>query len=133
MKYLIDTQILIWFELASNDLKPHIYDILIDEQNEIFVAQISLLEIAIKQKIGKLPDLSWNTDAIVNQLLIDNIQLLPLRNTHIAAYSKVPLLAHHRDPFDRLLLASALAENLTVISADKHFREYMPHIRLVEA
>ncbi len=133
MDYLVDTQILIWFELNSAELKPAIREMLIDGRNRIWVAQLSLFEITIKQTIGKLPDLRWDTVTLANQLEQDGFQLLPLKTIHIAAYNSLPLRTNHRDPFDRLLMASAVAERLTIISADEQFRQYVPHIRLVEA
>ncbi|QJD79645.1 type II toxin-antitoxin system VapC family toxin [Spirosoma rhododendri] len=133
MDYLIDTQILIWFELNGSELKPAIREMLIDGRNSIWVAQLSLFEIAIKQTIGKLPDLRWDTITLANQLEQDGFLLLPLKTAHIAVYNSIPLLANHRDPFDRLLMASAIAEGLTIISADEQFRRYVPQIQLVEA
>ncbi len=133
MDYLVDTQILIWFELNSAELKPAIREMLIDGRNRIWVAQLSLFEITIKQTIGKLPDLRWDTVTLANQLEQDGFQLLPLKTIHIAAYNSLPLRTNHRDPFDRLLMESAVAERLTIISADEQFRQYVPHIQLVEA
>ena len=57
MKYLIDTQILIWFQLSSDKLSKNSIALLLDPTNEIFVSQITLFELVIKQKIGKLPEL----------------------------------------------------------------------------
>ena len=131
MNYLIDTQIFIWAIVSPKKIGQAAQTIL--ENNAIFVSQISLFEIAIKQKIGKLPELSLPIDALLNQLYEDGFQLLPIRNTHIAAYDSIPLVADHRDPFDRLILATALTENWTIISADERFREYVPQIRLIEA
>lgn len=131
MEYLADTQILIWSIISPGKIRPSVRIIL--EENTIWISQISLFEIAIKQKIGKLPEFMLPTDALINQLYQDGFQLLFLKNVHLTAYNSIPLLADHRDPFDRLILASAFAENLTVISADERFHHYLPHIRLVEA
>ncbi|MCK8495122.1 type II toxin-antitoxin system VapC family toxin [Spirosoma sp. RP8] len=131
MDYLADTQVFIWAIVSPEKLKPIVQNIL--QTNTIWVSQISLFEIAIKQKINKLPELSLPVEALISQLYRDGFQLMPLRNTHIAAYESIPLFANHRDPFDRLLIASALEENLTIISADEQFREYVPQIRLLEA
>ncbi|UHG94290.1 type II toxin-antitoxin system VapC family toxin [Spirosoma oryzicola] len=131
MDYLADTQVFIWAIVSPEKLKPIVQNIL--QTNTIWVSQISLFEIAIKQRINKLPELSLPVEALISQLYRDGFQLMPLRNTHIAAYESIPLFANHRDPFDRLLIASALEENLTIISADEQFREYVPQIRLLEA
>ncbi len=129
MNYLADTQIFIWAILSPQKLSPDVQSLL--QHNTIWVSQISLFEIAIKQKIGKLPELPLITDELVDQLQQHGFQLLPLKTAHIAAYDSLPSRANHRDPFDRLLMASA--EGLTIISADTQFRQYVPHIQLVEA
>lgn len=129
--YLADTQIVIWSIISPSKITPTVQSIL--RENPIFVSEISLLEITIKQKIGRLPEMPLSVDALINQLLTDGFQLLPIARRHIAAYEQIPLFDNHRDPFDRLLLATALAEEVSIISADKNFRLYIPTIRLVEA
>ena len=131
MPYLIDTQIFIWAIVSPKKIGNNARTIL--ENNAIWVSQISIFEIAIKQKIGKLPELTLSIESLVNQLYKDGFLFLPINNTHIVAYNSIPLLADHRDPFDRLILATALAENLPIISADARFSEYTPQIQLVEA
>ena len=105
---------------------------LTDKKNNIFVSQISLFEIAIKQKIGKLPELDLLVSDLVGLIERDDFNLLTLQNKHIEAYSQIPLLPNHRDPFDRLLLATALSENMAIISADEHFNLYPPQISVIE-
>lgn len=130
MRYLADTQIFIWALISPEKLAPKNQEIL--QNNEIFISQISLFEIAIKQKIGKLPELALSIDDLTAQIQQDNFNLLPLSNAHLAAYDAIPLLENHRDPFDRLLLATALSENIPVISADPNFVDYMPQIQLID-
>lgn len=131
MNYLIDTQILIWYQLDNPILSKKIYDLLMDLDNAIHVSQISLFEIAIKQKIGKLPELDLSINELANLTEQDGFNLLKLETRHIEAYNALPLLTQHRDPFDRLLLATALIENMTVISADVHFKLYAPQVLVV--
>jgi PIN domain nuclease of toxin-antitoxin system len=95
------------------------------------VSEVSLLEIAIKQKIGRLPNLTLSIDDLTTQLLADGFTLLPIERRHISTYERIPLFADHRDPFDRLLLATALSDNLMIISADEKFLLYKDMIRLV--
>jgi PIN domain nuclease of toxin-antitoxin system len=130
MAYLIDTQILIWSVISKNKLSKSTQQLL--QNSDICFSQISLFEVAIKQKIGKLPDLSLSISDFSNQLLSDGFNLLPIKNTHIESYDLIPFHDHHKDPFDRLILATALAENLPIISADENFRLYTPQIRLIE-
>ena len=129
--YLADTQIVIWSIISPSKINSSVQSIL--RENPILVSEISLLEITIKQKIGRLPELPLSVDSLTVQLLTDGFQLLPIERKHIAAYEKIPLFDEHRDPFDRLLLATALSEGVSIISADKNFRLYVPTIRLVEA
>jgi PIN domain nuclease of toxin-antitoxin system len=78
MNYLIDTQILIWYQLNSSGLHKSNYDLLTDRKNNIFVSQISLFEIAIKQKIGKLPELDLSISDLVGLIERDDFNLLTL-------------------------------------------------------
>jgi PIN domain nuclease of toxin-antitoxin system len=133
MSYLLDTQILIWFQLSDKKLKSHIYDLLAEKVNTVFVSQISLFEIAIKQKIGKLPELNIPISILIQLIREDDFTILPVHEKHIAAYDSIPLLNIHKDPFDRLLLATAFAENIPIISADENFPNYIPQIQLITA
>lgn len=132
MKYLIDTQILIWYQLDSPKLSKNSYDIILNTENDILVSQITLFEIAIKQKIGKLFDLDLPIKSLVEIILKDNFNILPIENKHIDAYADIPLLENHKDPFDRLILATAFSENIPLISADGNFKYYEKFISLIE-
>jgi PIN domain nuclease of toxin-antitoxin system len=133
MTFLIDTQILIWFQLGSPQLKPYIYDILVNPDHKILVSQVSLFEIAIKRKIGKLPELEVDMRVLVQLIEEDMFDILRLNNTHLFAYEQVPLHIAHKDPFDRLIIATAIAENISIISADANFKLYVPQLHLIEA
>ena len=124
--YLIDTQIFIWTLVRPETLSAGTKRIL--ENEFIFVSQISLFEITIKQKIGKLPELALSTNELANRVGNDGFNLLDLKTKHLEAYTKIPLKGNHRDPFDRLLLATALSENLANISADENFKLYAPQV-----
>lgn len=107
MSYLIDTQILIWYQLNSSKLGSGVLALINNRKNSIYISQISLFEIAIKQKLGKLPELDVTIDSLANLARQDDFNLLELKTQHIDAYVNIPLLANHRDPFDRLLLATS--------------------------
>lgn len=130
MRYLIDTQILIWALIAPDKLAAQTKIIFRD--NQIFVSQISLFEIAIKQKIGKLPELPLSIKSLSEQMEQDNFNILAININHLEAYNYIPLLANHRDPFDRLLLAIAMSEDMPIISADTNFIDYVPQIQLIK-
>ena len=130
MNVLIDTQILIWYQLYDPKLHANIYDLLTRLENTVYVSQTSLFEIAIKQKIGKLPELDVSISTLVNLIEQDGFVILPLQTKHIEAYSKIPLFLEHRDPFDRLLLATAFSENIPIISSDENFRFYKQQVQV---
>ncbi len=121
MKYLIDTHILIWFIEGNNKLPVEIRNVLTMERNKIQVSTLSLWEISIKTTIGKLKlkqDISkifskceeyWNIKNGFSKEELQNYENLPL---------------HHRDPFDRMLIALAKTENLTIITKDQNFSKY---------
>lgn len=133
MRYLIDTQILIWFQLNDKRLNTEIMLMLTDPNNIIYVSLISLYEIAIKQKTGKLPDLPVSVEDILSVAAQDDFKILPILENHISGYNRIPLHDTHKDPFDRLIVAIALNENLILISADEKFKLYTTQIKLVEA
>lgn len=133
MDYLIDTQILIWFQLNDKQLKPNIRAILTDTNNQIFVSDITLYEIAIKQKINKLQELYATLNDVIVVANQDKFQFLPISHIHFLAYDGVPLLSDHKDPFDRLIIATAISENIPIISADEKFKLYDSFINLIEA
>lgn len=129
--YLVDTQILIWSLISPDRLSSAILERL--SSGQIYTSQISLLEIAIKQKINKLPELQISIEELERTIVRDGFQVIPLKSKHIAAYREIPLFANHRDPFDRLLLATAYSENIALISADLNFNLYSNLIELIEA
>jgi PIN domain nuclease of toxin-antitoxin system len=99
--------------------------------NRIWVSQLSIIEVAIKLKIGKIPDFVVSIPALLNQLVSDDFRLLALRNEHITAYDRIPFFEDHRDPFDRLILATALHEGWPVMSADRQFQRYAEFVPIL--
>lgn len=133
MEYLIDTQILIWYQEENRRLSAEIYEILNNPKNIIWIGQVSIYEIAIKKAIGKFETFTISIDDLVEQIKTDGFQILHIKNSHIARYGDIPLLEIHKDPFDRLILATALSENIPVISSDEKFKNYTSIINLIEA
>lgn len=122
MRLLIDTHALLWFALNDARLSSTAHSLVADEGNEVLVSPASLWEIAIKISIGKYTlgeDLGqfWNRESLKNDLT-----LLPISAAHAAAVGALPF--HHRDPFDRMLLAQAIVEAIPVVSADSRFDSY---------
>ncbi len=132
MRVILDTQIFIWHASGSvRNLRPEANQMINDLQNIIFLSHVSLFEIAIKQKIGKLDVLPISVSQIIELAQEKGFALLPVTAAHIATYDRIPLIDNHRDPFDRLLLATALAESIPIITADEHFPQYSPLVSVI--
>ena len=131
MRYLVDTQIIVWAKEDNPKLSTHIRRILQDDANEILVSQLSIIELSIKLKLEKLPNFNVSIESFVNRLLLDGYSLLSIKNDHIFSYQKIPLFEQHRDPFDRLILATALSEELPLITADEKFQLYKNLVEIV--
>jgi PIN domain nuclease of toxin-antitoxin system len=124
VNYLLDTHALIWFQENNPKIPEQVMRLIQQPDNVIFFSQISLFEISIKQKIGKLPAFFAAIEQIYSQAVNDGFTFLPIQNQHIFNYDKIPLLKDHRDPFDRLLIATALHENATILTADEQLQLY---------
>ena len=136
MNVLVDTEILLWFQEDNPKLTPANKSILENIANTVWVSQISLIEVAIKLKIGKLPDFFVDTVSIAEQTVADGFLVKSLQNEHIVAYDRVTLFEDHRDHgpslrFDRLILATALHEGWPVMSADRKFSWYKDQIEVI--
>jgi PIN domain nuclease of toxin-antitoxin system len=129
--YLLDTHVLLWFQLSESKIPQRVLEVIQDQGNNIFFSQVSLYEIAIKQKTGKLPDLRLTVEEIYHQGLNDNFTFLPISNQHIFNYQHIPLNPQHRDPFDRLLIATANHENAIMITRDDNFSLYTGLIQVL--
>jgi len=131
-RYLLDTNYLLWSlsspERMSNSSLTIIQDI---DKHQIFFSQISLIEVSIKLKIGKL-DLIASVNDIYHECINKaNFIFLPINNQHIFSYQHIPLFDQHRDPFDRLLIATAIAEKMAIITADEKFNFYKDIVEVI--
>ena len=131
MDILIDTQILIWFQINHPDLGKTALESIKNLNNTIYVSDVSLYEIAIKQTIGKLTNLTVSIQDVISVAMSDDFRFIPLDHSAISAYSDVPLHDEHRDPFDRLIIATAKVNRLTLLSADQKFQLYTDYIPLI--
>lgn len=131
MDILIDTQILIWsFDINSPLSKKH-KSLLEDTSNRIFVSQISLMELAIKKNINKLPGFIPDIKDVSDQLLNNGFELLRLTDEHIFTYQNLPLFQEHRDPFDRFLIAVAKQQKLIILTTDVKFQLYSSLVEVI--
>ena len=121
MQLLIDTHILIWF-LEGNKLLPKSRrQIIANPQNDIFVSIASLWELAIKISIGKLT-LAKSLADVIKQITAEDIEILQISPDHTLQVSTLPF--HHRDPFDRIIIAQSQIENFAVMTEDNDFGGY---------
>jgi PIN domain nuclease of toxin-antitoxin system len=120
MTYLLDTHTLIWF-LENDPRLPAVTRTQIETTPTIFVSIVSLWEIAIKANIGKL-DLSFPFSTIAPNLISLGIAELPITFKDLEIYLSLPL--HHRDPFDRILIAQAINHDLILIGQDSQMEAY---------
>jgi PIN domain nuclease of toxin-antitoxin system len=121
VSYLVDTHALLWHSREPERLGRHARAILGDASIPVWFSIVSIWEIAIKSSLGKLR-LDATVEEFARAQLRNAYQLLPLDIAHVAQVAKLPL--HHRDPFDRMLIAQAMSENFTLITADESFRKY---------
>lgn len=122
MRYLIDTHIFLWLIERPEALSATAVEVLTDKDSELLLSLASLWEIAIKVNIGKLRFEEPIEEFFIEQLRQSRIELLPIQFHHALKVRSLPL--HHRDPFDRLIIAQALVESLPVISSDAAFDRY---------
>ena len=121
MNLLLDTHALIWFTEGSEKLSPKAGSEISNSFNNKFLSVASLWEIAIKSSKNKL-EIKQSFKEINQFILLNNIQIIGIEVNHLNTLLTLP--HHHGDPFDRLLISKAISENLTIISADRHFQAY---------
>ena len=121
MEDLIDTHVLLWY-LDGNIALPEKTADLLDSAKKIVVSTVSLWELTIKASLNKI-ELSNSLDQIQQELSNNKaFDILNISFVHLNTLSALP--HHHRDPFDRLLIAQAISEKLAIVSADGHFNAY---------
>jgi len=116
MKLLLDVHTLLWFLEDNPRLSAPAKSAIVDPVNERWLSPISLVEIALKVRLGKLALSAPFGVLFPAQLALNRIRLHPLEPRHIEPLTTLPF--HHKDPFDRLIAATALVEKLAVVSAD---------------
>lgn len=125
-RLLLDTHVFVWAKTSDRSLKPDVEAAIVDPANEIVVSLISAWELCIKAATGKL---TGNASALIGSqtqferiLAESRFALLSISPSHVFALQHLPL--HHRDPFDRLLVAQAMAEGMTLVTADGRLGAY---------
>ena len=121
MKLLLDTHIVLWFWDNVEKLSKEMFSAITEPANEKYISIVSAWELAIKINIGKLT-FEGGVANFFKMIEENGFDLLPVKEDHIKHLETLPL--HHRDPFDRLLLATAISEQMTFITSDKEFAQY---------
>jgi PIN domain nuclease of toxin-antitoxin system len=116
MRLLFDTHTFIWWDSAPHKLSPRVLALCQDSTNTLILSVVSVWEMHIKSQAGKLSLRLPLSQIIEDQHNQSNIEILPVLLPQIYALDTLPQL--HKDPFDRLLIAQAIAENLTLLSKD---------------
>ncbi|MFN0122251.1 MAG: type II toxin-antitoxin system VapC family toxin [Blastocatellia bacterium] len=122
MKLLLDTHTFIWFVFNAPELPQATRDLLEEPSSELYFSHASIWEMAIKVSIGKLHFAANVADLATTQAQKDDIELLPIQLPHLKLIESLPL--HHKDPFDRLLIAQTLVEGFAIVSIDAAFDAY---------
>lgn len=121
MEYLLDTHTALWLLSDQKKLSKKSKSILENTDNICHVSVASLWEISIKVSLNKL-DLKIPIEELEEELMSNEISLLAITSQHINRVSSLKF--HHRDPFDRMLIAQAIEEKFSIITMDPHFEKY---------
>ena len=122
MRYLLDTGVWLWSLIDAGRINPGARQLFAGGREELYLSAASSWEISIKYSLGKLRLPLPPTRLIPQALAAQGIQSLPITHTHALWVSDLPL--HHRDPFDRLLIAQAQSEGMAILTADRSFERY---------
>lgn len=121
MRILLDTHALIWHREGSDRLSPTAGRMIADSMNQVVISIASLWEMSIKRSLGKLPTLDSPVEILAIYQRV-GAKLLPVSTEHVMAVESLPW--HHRDPFDRMLIAQAKTEKIVLITKDPIFSQY---------
>ena len=122
MKLLLDTHVWLWCAIEPHRLRDAVRAAIFDPDNSVHVSAASIWEVALKHEIGRLPLPVPLPDFVATQTGLGIAEVLDITAAHAVAAGALP--RHHRDPFDRMLVAQAHVEGLTLVTADEALRAY---------
>ncbi|RKY69484.1 MAG: PIN domain nuclease [Candidatus Latescibacterota bacterium] len=122
MKFLLDTHTFLWWDSEPAKLSPQVLTSCQDRANAVLLSVASAWEMQIKLQLGKLKLNMSLAELIESQRRTNNIEMLPVALPHVLALQNLP--SHHKDPFDRLLIAQANVEGAVLLSNDSIFAKY---------
>jgi PIN domain nuclease of toxin-antitoxin system len=126
LRLLLDTHLLLWSAANAPQLSASARSLITDPQNELFFSAASIWEVAIKTSLGR-PNFRVDPTQLRRSLLDGNYRELSITSQHAVVVATLPLL--HRDPFDRILLAQAIVEDMTLLTADPRIAQYPGPVR----
>lgn len=129
MRFLLDTHVWLWTLLSPQRISTDTRDFLADPCNDLLLSAASSWEIAIKYRLGKLPLPEPPARFIPPRLVRDGVEPLSVQHHHAQAVAELP--EHHKDPFDRLLVAQARIERLILVTADPKLAAYDLELQLI--
>jgi len=121
MKFLLDTHALIWYFEDSSSIPEKIVNLIDSNVNRKYICSVSLWEIAIKTNIGKLK-MNLPFDELLAEIANSELTILQVENEYLKSVLTLPFL--HKDPFDRLIIATAITENMPIITIDENIHKY---------
>jgi PIN domain nuclease of toxin-antitoxin system len=128
VKFIVDTHLVLWLPIDDPRIRQEARSILSDPANEFVFSVVSIWEIAIKKRLGR-PDFPHDPREIRRLLIRNGYEELAIESRHAVMVDSIPLI--HKDPFDRILIAQALVEGITLLTADPVIASYPGPIRKV--
>ena len=128
MNYLLDTHLLVWAANRPNRLSRVATETIFDSSNNLYFSSVSIWEVAIKQNLGRR-FFTVDAQTLRNGLLANGLIEIPLSGKHALATLNLPPI--HQDPFDRILIAQAISENIMLLTSDIKIAQYPGPIRKV--
>jgi len=125
MKYLLDTHAFLWSIANTKELSKNVIRVIKNPDNEIYVSSVSLWEIAIKTRIGKLEITGTSIDELPSIIEKLDYSQISLTGEDAIGYANLKE-STHKDPFDRMLIWQCLSRNMTMISRDTEFLKFVP-------
>jgi PIN domain nuclease of toxin-antitoxin system len=122
MRYLLDTSVFLWVLTGQDKLNPRAQEILTSASSELHFSAVGTWEISIKFALGALRLPKPPREFVLHALRYWPVQALTITHEHTLRAGELPL--HHRDPFDRMLIAQALVEGMVLLTADRAFQDY---------
>ena len=126
MKYLLDTHIILWALMNRSELSESARNIINDAQNQLYYSTVSLWEVSIKHRLHP-ESIPCSSAELLRYLDASILRNLPVHNHHILALDRLHRsedAPRHKDPFDRLIIAQAISEGVTLITADEYIKGY---------